>query len=120
MLDKIALNKADPITGVIVRSCVICLATIVMMLVTGKTKVVLQTDYKSIGLFALTGLLAGFLAMITYYGALKIAPTSKIVPLAATYALISAILAVMFLKEQPSLGRIIGTVLIITGVWLVK
>lgn len=120
ILDKIALTKSDPLSGIIIRSLVLALAALGLMLITGKTRTIITTEPKSILLFATTALLAGFLAMITYYWALKLAPASKIVPLAAVYPLVSAILAIFFLKEQITLARLIGTVLIISGLWLVK
>lgn len=120
IIDKIALTKTDPLVGVIIRSWAVFLPTIVLMVFTGRTKAVFTTEPKTILLFAITGILAGFLAMLTYYGALKLAPTSKIVALGSTYPLVSAALAIILLREQVSLGRLMGVGLIIVGVWLVK
>ncbi|MFC2061361.1 EamA family transporter [Elusimicrobiota bacterium] len=52
--------------------------------------------------------------------ALKDAPASKAVPISATYPLIAAVLGVIILKENVTLIRLLGTVLIISGVCLVK
>ena len=58
--------------------------------------------------------------MWTYFGALKLDETSKIVPIAAIYPLVTAVLSILILKEGVTLFRLIGTLLIIIGVWLVR
>ncbi len=46
--------------------------------------------------------------------------TSKIVPIAASYPLITAVLSIFVLGEQVTLQRIIGIVLTIVGIIMVK
>ena len=46
--------------------------------------------------------------------------TSKIVPIAACYPLVTALLSVLVLKEGVTLSRVVGTALIVSGIWLVK
>jgi transporter family protein len=46
--------------------------------------------------------------------------TSKIVPIAAAYPLITAVLSIVVLGEQVTLQRIIGIILTIIGIILVK
>jgi len=65
-------------------------------------------------------MMAGLLGMWTYYTALKMEATSKIVPIAACYPLVTAFLSVLILKEGVTFQRIIGTALIVSGIWLVK
>ncbi|NQT06897.1 MAG: EamA family transporter, partial [Candidatus Omnitrophica bacterium] len=60
------------------------------------------------------------LGMWTYFAALKLGATSKIVPIAAAYPLVTAILSIIILKEGVTIMRFIGTALIIAGIWLVK
>ena len=86
----------------------------------GRIKAISHMPLKSIIFFAMSGILAGFLGVYFYFQILKNNPSSKIVPLAATYPLVTAILSVIFLKEGFSWSRIIGTVLIVLGILLVK
>jgi len=58
--------------------------------------------------------------MLTYFGALKLGATTKIIPISATYPLVTALLGILILGEQATLLRILGAGLIIGGVWLVK
>jgi len=64
--------------------------------------------------------MAGILAMWTYYTALKAGATSKIVPISACYPLVTALLSVLILREGITFPRVIGTALIVSGIWLVK
>ena len=120
ILEKIGLGKTDPLTAISIRSFSTAIILVAFLLVTGKIKDVLSTDVKSVAIFTVSGLLAGLLGMWTYFGALKIGATSRIVPIAATYPLVTAVLSVLILREGVSIGRLIGTIFIIAGIWLVK
>jgi transporter family protein len=86
----------------------------------GKGRELIELDGKSILIFGASGVMAGLLGMWTYYAALKMEATSKIVPIAACYPLVTALLSVLILKEGITLPRVIGTAMIVSGVWLVK
>ena len=120
ILEKIGLSKVDPITGVTIRSIAVTLALIIYVLLAGKVKQILQADAKTVVIFSITGIMAGFLGMITYFVALKRGDTSQVVPIAAAYPLVAAILSVIILGENVTLLRLAGTVLIIAGIWLVQ
>jgi transporter family protein len=120
ILEKKGLETTSPIVGLVFRNLAVIICVIAAVFITGKTKEVMSTPPKTMLLFALTGIIAGFLAMLTYFGALKLGATSRIVPISATYPLVAALLGVLILGEQATLLRIFGTVLIIGGVWLVK
>ena len=120
ILEKIGLGRVDPLTAVTIRSLAITIILLGFLALTGKIKDLFNIDPKSLIIFSISGFLAGFLGMWTYFGALKLGATSKIVPIAATYPLVTAILSIIILKEGVTLFRIIGTVFIILGVWLVK
>jgi len=52
-------------------------------------------------------MMAGLLGMWTYYTALKMEATSKIVPIAACYPLVTALLSILILQKRsdPSQGH---------------
>jgi transporter family protein len=120
IFDKIALSNSSPFLGNLSRSITITFVLLAITFLGGKTKEFLQIDFRSFIYFALSGIFAGCLGVFTYYKALQISQTSKIVPLAATYPLVTALLSVIFLREQLTFSRILGTLLIIVGIWLVK
>ena len=120
ILEKMGLTKVDPLIGVTIRSAIVTAGLFLLTFLLGKGRALMELDAKSILLFGASGMMAGLLGMWTYYGALKIEATSKIVPIAACYPLVTALLSVLVLKEGITLQRVIGTALIVSGVWLVK
>ncbi|MCB4791127.1 MAG: EamA family transporter [Elusimicrobia bacterium] len=120
ILDKAALKNASPMIGLIVRGLSIGLFMLAA-LVTGKNiKNMFAIPSQSMIYFIISGLLAGVLGTFTFYKALQMDYTSRIVPIVATYPLITALLSVIFLGEALSLPRIVGIILIIAGIILVK
>ena len=120
VLEKIGLRKADPVTGVTIRSIAVTAALLLYLGFAGKLRGIFQVDFKTVVIFSTTGILAGLLGMITYFVALKKGATSQIVPIAATYPLVTAILSVLILGERVTPTRVIGTILIVAGIWFVK
>ena len=64
--------------------------------------------------------MAGLIAMWTYFYLLKEGMASKIVPIAASYPLVTAVLSILILGEQVTIQRIIGIILTIIGIILIK
>ena len=120
VLEKIGLGKTDPLTGVTIRSLAVTLVLLLYAVISGKAKAIFTTNLKTIAIFSITGIMAGLLGMITYFFALKKAPASQVVPIAATYPLVAAFLSIVMLGEQVTPLRILGTVLIILGIWFVQ
>ena len=120
ILEKIGLARVDPLMGVTIRSAVVTAGLIILTFLLGKGKALIELDGKSVLLFGASGVMAGLLGMWTYYTALKMEATSKIVPIAACYPLVTALLSALVLKEGATPHRIIGTALIVFGIWLVK
>ena len=120
ILERIGLAKIEPMTAVAIRSFAITIVLAMVMTLTGRIKDLIAVDIKGLLIFALSGVLSGLLGMWTYFEALKLQPASKIVPIAATYPLVTVLLSILILKEGVTLARILGTISIIMGIWLVK
>ena len=120
IIEKIGLAKVDPLVGVTIRSTIVTASLLILTFLLGKGKALFSLSGNSILIFGASGMMAGLLGMWTYYAALKMEATSKIVPIAACYPLVTALLSVLILKEGVTLPRVIGTALIISGIWLVK
>ena len=120
ILEKMGLAKVDPLIGVTVRSTIVTLCLLVVVLFMGKGKELIETEGKDLLIFGASGIMAGLVGMWTYYIALKMEPTSKIVPIAACYPLVTALLSFLILREGVTLSRVVGTTLIVSGIWLVK
>ena len=120
IIEKIGLAKTQPLTGITIRSVAVVVVLLLYLAITGKLKAAFTADAKTIIIFSISGILAGLIGMITYFAALKAGATSEIVPIVATYPLVTAILSVLILGEAVTPLRIMGTVLIVVGVWLVQ
>ena len=120
ILEKFGLRKISPLIALTIRSVGVTVILLIYLATAGRLKELFQVEAKTTGLFVASGILAGLLGMWTYFAALKAAPTSKIVPIAACYPLVTALLSILILKEHVTPVRLIGTMLIIGGVWLVK
>ncbi|MBM4277608.1 MAG: hypothetical protein FJ130_06930 [Deltaproteobacteria bacterium] len=120
ILEKMGLARVDPLVGVTIRSTIVTAGLLIIIFILGKGRALISLDGKSILLFGASGMMAGLLGMWTYYMALKMEATSKIVPIAACYPLVTALLSILILNEGLSVSRVIGTALIVSGIWLVK
>jgi bacterial/archaeal transporter family protein len=120
IIEKIGLTKVDPLIGVTIRSTIVTVGLFALTFLLGKGRAFLGVDGKGFLIFGASGIMAGLLGMWTYYTALKIGATSKVVPIAACYPLVTALLSILVLKEGVTLARVIGTILIVIGIWLVK
>lgn len=120
ILEKVGLRNSAPLIAVTIRSIGITVTLLITLGCLGKIKELFNVEGQTIILFTISGIMAGLLGMWTYFGALKAGATTKVVPIAACYPLITALLSVIFLKEGLTLLRLIGTFLIIVGVWMVK
>jgi transporter family protein len=120
IIEKVGLRKVDPLIGVTIRSAIVTAGLFILTFLLGKGKSLMEVDGKSLLLFGASGMMAGLLGMWTYYTALKMEATSRIVPIAASYPLVTALLSVLILREGVTLPRIFGTALIVIGIWFVK
>jgi len=120
LIEKLGLKDVDPLMGIFIRSLVITVILFVFYLFSGKLNELTKISVKNFSFFAASGVMAGLIGMWTYFYLLKEGMTSKIVPIAASYPLITAVLSIFVLGEQVTLQRIIGIVLTIVGIIMVK
>ena len=120
LLEKMGLKEVEPLTGILIRSGVITIVLLVIYCFNGRIHELTKISLKNYSLFAASGIMAGLVAMWTYYYLLKTGMTSKIVPIAAAYPFITAILSIIILGEQVTFQRIIGIGLTITGIILIQ
>lgn len=120
ILEKMGLLHTDPIAGVFYRCLGIFLGFIFMGFFIFKPETIRAVDFRSILFLILAGFLASFLAQLTFYQGLKLGEVSKIVPISATYPLITFILGIIFFKENLSLMKCLGVFSVVVGIWAIK
>ena len=120
IFDKLALGKTSPFTGMMVRQFILTGILLTVGVGSGRMGTLGTLDGRSIVLFGLSGICGGAAGLWTYYHALRLGGASLVVPITATYPLIAVLLSWLILQESLTISRIIGTALIVLGVWLVK
>ncbi len=90
ILEKIGLTKVDPLVGITIRSTIAAVGLLILTLLLGRGRALIEVDGKGFLLFGASGMMAGLLGMWAYYAALKMEATSKIVPISASYPLVTA------------------------------
>jgi bacterial/archaeal transporter family protein len=111
---------SDPFVALTIRSFSVIVGLLILGVGMGKMEALIHASPRMILFFALSGLLAGLLGTWCYLAALKIGASSRVVPISATYPLVTAILSCLLLREGFTLSRILGTVLIVAGISLLK
>ncbi len=120
IFDKLALGKGTPFAGIMVRQFLLSTLVFLVAAGTGRLGGVLQMEWRSVLFFGLSGLCGGVAGLWCYYHALRLGGAALVVPITATYPLITALLSWAILQEHFTVSRLIGTMFIILGVWLVK
>lgn len=120
VIEKVGLKGVSPGVGLMYRGIGALVGVSFLGIYLGSTGVSLKADGKSILLLALGGLLASFVGQFFFYRGLKFGEASMVVPVAATYPLVSFIVAAIVLHERITMGRVTGIILVIAGVVLLK
>jgi len=120
IFDKLALGKVDPLSGLMVRQFIVTGILFLTGIGSGRLGGVLTMEWRSVLFFGLSGICGGIAGLWTYYHALRLGGATLVVPITATYPLITALLSWAILQESLTIHRLIGTAFIVLGVWLVK
>jgi bacterial/archaeal transporter family protein len=115
IFEKLSLVKATPLTVITLRFIFTTACVIALSLVTGRYREIASVDGRTLLWIFLAGLLGGVFGLLIYFSVLKQDLTSKIVPIAATFPLFTALYAFIFLHENISIERLVGIVLIVLG-----
>ena len=120
IFEKLSLVRASPFTVITLRFMFTTTCIIVVSLATGRYREISSVDGKTLLWIVLAGFLGGIVGLFIYFVALKQDLTSRIIPIAATFPLFTALYAFIFLHETLSIQRIIGIVLIVLGLIFVN
>ncbi len=118
ILDKLGILNVHPFVGNFVRSMGSFVFMFMIFLYMLKMKQVQIDKVSALYLFT-AGLLAGGLAGIIYYFAMKFAPVSRVIPLTSLYPFFAAIFSIIFLGENVTPRLLIGILFIILGTYLI-
>lgn len=117
---KIGLVKINPYLALAIRSFIISIILLIIILIRGDIKEIINVDFRSAVFIGLEGIFASLIGHFTYYYALRLGPTSKIVPIASAFPIVTVIAAVFLLSEKITFLKGAGIILILAGIYLLK
>ena len=120
IFEKLSLERASPLTVITLRFIFTATCFAVYSVVTGGYKDFGSVDGRTLLYIILAALFGGVIGLLLFFTALKQDFTTKIVPIAATFPLFTALYAFMFLNEHISSPRLVGIILIVIGLILVN
>jgi transporter family protein len=121
IVEKMGLKNIEPLSGVMVRSSGIIIGAVILAIFNNSAlKTAMKADPKTILFLFLGGIIASILGQIFFYNALKQGEVSKMVPIAATYPLVSFLLGLLFFGESFTIAKGLGIGFVILGVFLLR
>ncbi len=120
IFEKTALKSISPAEGVLLRSIVIMIFMAAFVGISGNYDGLRALNWKVFAFIAIGAVLSGALGQMTYFSALKFERASVVVPIVASFPLMTVILSASFLGEQVTLWRVMGAIMVVAGVILVK
>ena len=106
IIEKIGLKSVEPLLALFIRTFSALIGIFFILLLSSSFNTS-SLNFKNVGILSLSGILSGFLGMFTYFSLLKAKNASQIVPLTSTYPLVATFLAIIFLKEELTLFKIL-------------
>lgn len=113
ILAKCGIKKTDTNTATAVRTSVVLIFSWLMVLITNTWKYISQIDLTTLIFLILSGLSTGA-SWLCYFHALQKGDINKVVPIDKSSAVLTILLAVIFLGERFTLGK--GAAIILIGV----
>jgi transporter family protein len=120
VFDKLGLGKASPMAALSIRTLVVAVGMAVFLTASGGWREISSLDRRTVTYIVLGAIAAGLLGQLTYYCALKSGQATTVVPVAAIYPLVAAALAILFLREPITPGKVLGSVLIALGILAIR
>jgi transporter family protein len=112
---KIGVRDVDSNLAVALRTVIIVFFAWGIVLVQGNARDVTRISRHSYVFLILSAIATG-LSWLFYYKALKLGDASRVAPIDKFSVALAVVMAFVFLGEKPTLGNVLGAVLITAGV----
>jgi len=119
IFEKLSLHSMSPLYVLFIRFVLVTSLFVPIFITSNQALNLDQLTLKNLMLILIPGILA-VIGIYLYFTALSGSSASKIVPLTAIYPLFTCFYAYIFLKEDFTTEKIIGTILIVTGVFVLN
>jgi len=112
---KIGVRDVDSNLAVALRTVIIVLFAWGIVAAQGNARELFRISRHSY-LFLILSAIATGCSWLCYYKALKLGPASRVAPIDKLSVALAVVLAFIFLGEKPTLGNVLGAVLVTAGV----
>ena len=119
IFEKLSLREAGPMAVLTIRSVIISVVLLGLLLFAGRTHELLGMTRITYAWIAGSSLVAGLVGLGLYFTVLQDGLASRVAAITASYPIVTALLAVVFLGEPYTLQRFLGTLLVVAGLMLV-
>ena len=119
IFEKLSLHSMSPLYVLFIRFVLVTSLFVPIFITSNQALILDQLTLKNLMLILIPGILA-VIGIYLYFNALADSSASKIVPLTAIYPLFTCFYAFIFLKEDFTTEKIIGTILIVAGVFILN
>ena len=113
---KIGIKDVDSNLAVAIRTVIIVLFAWGVVLLQGNAKEMFEISRYAMTFIVLSALATG-LSWMFYFKALQLGEVSRVVPIDKLSIVLTIILAFVFLAEKPTLGNVLGGLLVTAGVF---
>ena len=114
---KIGMKDVDPTLATGIRSVVMTVSLIGVCYATSVVSRLSTLSHRAMAMIILSGI-AGAASWLFYFRAIQLGTVSQVAPIDKLSMPLAVILAVLLLKERPSLLNWFGIILIVTGALL--
>jgi bacterial/archaeal transporter family protein len=120
LFEKSSLSGTSPLTALTIRAVLMAFTYIALAVATGSVGDLFRVDGRSLLYIALSALCGGILGLLLYFHALKLGAASLVVPISASYPLVTVVLAALFLGEPLTATRLLGVALVLAGIYCLR
>lgn len=117
ILAKCGIRKTDSDVATAIRTIVVLLFSWLMVLITGAWTGITDINGKTLLFLVLSGLATGA-SWLCYFRALQIGDINKVVPIDKSSTILTILLALIFLHEGLTWGKVVSVILIGVGTML--
>lgn len=118
-LYKKSLLNVRPVTLNFFRSLPATVFAFLILYLLGKWALLSKLTVVPLAHIGIASLLVLAVGDIFYFSGLKFVGVAKIVPIAYSYSIFVAVISIIFLKESLTAPILVGTVAVVSGIWLV-
>ncbi|HHY46878.1 MAG TPA: EamA family transporter [Firmicutes bacterium] len=116
---KLGLTRLDAMSALCIRTLMAGLVVIFWVFMSGQLEAFKHVLPRSCIFIALEAILATLVGDLAYYAALKRGNAGPVMFIMSTSPLVTLVIAVLFLGENPSWAQVIGGLLIVCGLLLI-